>query len=95
MTPEDPEFERRVFANFTRDGRILQLPARHRKRMVLLRWLAEQFRPGERYAEAQVSELLGRYFDDYATLRRLLVDNELMQRKAGLYWRAGTLPYPD
>ena len=78
-----------------RDGRIVQLPAREKKRLVILRWLADHFRPGERYTEAQVSELLGRYFDDYATLRRLLVDHELMQRRAGLYWRAGTMPFPD
>lgn len=78
-----------------RDGRIVQLPARDKKRMVLLRWLAGHFRPGERYPEAQVSELLGRYHDDYATLRRLLVDRELMQRKGGLYWRAGTMSFPD
>ncbi len=71
------------------------MPARHKKRMVILNWLAGHFRPGERYTERQVSELLGRYFDDYATLRRLLVDNELMQRKHGLYWRAGTMPFPD
>ena len=91
----DRDFERKVFATFMPDGRIIQLPARQKKRLVILNWLAGQFRPGERYTEAQVSELLGRYFEDYATLRRLLVDHELMQRKRGLYWRAGTLPFPE
>ena len=96
-TPEtgvDDEDERRVLAIFLADGRLAQVPARRKKRMVVLRWLAEHFRPGERYSEAQVNEILGRYHDDFATLRRLLVDEELMQRGAGLYWRAGTLPPP-
>ncbi len=62
--------------------------------MVVLRWLADHFRPAERYSEKQVNELLQRYHDDRATLRRLLVDSELMQRKGGFYWRAGTLPFP-
>ena len=89
---EDPAYERKVLATFLRDGRIVQIPARHRKRMVVLRWLAEQFRPGERYPEDQVNELLSRYHEDRASLRRLLVDTELMQRQDGYYWRAGTVP---
>ena len=95
MHGTDSEFQRKIFATFMRDGRIVQLPARQKKRMVLLVWLADHSRPGQRYTEAQVSELLSRYYDDYATLRRLLVDHELMQRKGGLYWRAGTMPFPD
>ena len=54
--------------------------------------LAEHFRPAERYPEAQVNDILRRYHQDFAMLRRLLVDEELMQRQAGMYWRAGTIP---
>ena len=35
-----------------------------------------------------------RYHDDPAYLRRLMVDEELMHRYAGVYWRAGTMPHP-
>lgn len=63
--------------------------------MVILRWLAGHFRPGERYEEAQVNEIIRRYHEDPALLRRLMVDEELMQRALGLYWRAGTLPPPE
>lgn len=93
MPERDAEWEQRVLGTFMRDGRILQIPARHKKRMVVLRWLADHFRPAERYSEQQVNELLERYHEDRATLRRLLVDNELMQRRRGYYWRAGTLPF--
>jgi len=41
-----------------------------------------------------VNEILRRYHDDPAYLRRLMVDEELMHRSAGLYWRAGTMPFP-
>ena len=92
--PTDQKWEERVLANFMEDGRLKQIPARARKRRVVLRWLADHFRPAERYPEAQVNDILRRYHDDFALLRRLLVDEELMQRKAGVYWRAGTLPYP-
>ena len=89
----DDAWEERVLANFMEAGRIKQIPARWKKRRVVLRWLADHFRPAERYTEAQVNDILRRYHEDLALLRRLLVDDELMQRQAGVYWRAGTLPF--
>ena len=88
------EEERRVLRDFMVEGRLARLPARRVKRLVVLRWLAGHFRPGEAYPEAQVNELLRRYHDDVASLRRAMVDEELMQRRGGVYWRAGTLPIP-
>jgi hypothetical protein len=87
-------WERRVLNDFFDGGRLRTIPARQKKRLVVLRWLAGHFRPGERYPEQQVNEILSRYYPDFATLRRQLVDEELMQRRDGLYWRAGTLPPP-
>jgi hypothetical protein len=74
------------------DQRLVAIPAQRKKRLVVLRWLAEDFQPGQRYMEAEANRILGRRHADFATLRRLLVDEELMQRNAGVYWRTGTLP---
>jgi hypothetical protein len=82
-------FEQRVLATFVEDGRLNRLPARRKKRVVVLRWLADQFRPAE---QATIDDILSRHGEDVATLRRYLVDEELMQRRSGLYWRTGTLP---
>ena len=92
-TVKEP-WEQRVFASFMQGGRLKQIPARRKKRLVILRWLADHFRPAERYTEAQVNEILLRYHDDPAYLRRLMVDEELMHRYSGIYWRAGTMPHP-
>lgn len=53
-------FEERVFAAFVEDGRLLRLPAQRKKRLVILRWLADQFRPAERYPEATINDILRR-----------------------------------
>jgi hypothetical protein len=87
-------FEERVLATFVEDGRLNRLPARRKKRLVVLRWLADQSRPAERYPEATINDVLSRHGEDVATLRRYLVDEELMQRRSGIYWRTGTLPPP-
>ncbi|HLZ94591.1 MAG TPA: DUF2087 domain-containing protein [Candidatus Dormibacteraeota bacterium] len=81
-----------ILATFVEAGRLTAVPAQHRKLLVVLRWLAEEFQPGRRYTEAEVNGILGRRHEDFATLRRLLVDEELMQRRRGVYWRTGSLP---
>jgi len=73
-------------------GRLTAIPAQHRKLMVVLRWLVEEFQPGRRYSEAEVNRIIGRRHPDFAALRRFLVDEELMQRALSVYWRTGTVP---
>jgi hypothetical protein len=73
-------------------GRLTAIPVQHKKRMAILRWLAEDFQPGRLYAEAEVNRIIGRRHPDFAALRRYLVDEELMQRRRGVYWRTGSVP---
>jgi hypothetical protein len=62
-------------------GRIDQYPANKRQRHELLQWIAGQaFTPGEELSEKDVNERLGRYASDHVTLRRYLVDAELLER---------------
>jgi len=75
---------------FVRDGRITVLPARRAARLLLLDRVAQAFEPGRRYNEAAVNEILKTLYDDHVTLRRYLVDEELMSRTPdGIYWRSG------
>jgi hypothetical protein len=70
-------------------GRIVAMPARHRKRLVVLDHVARVFPPGERYPECDVDVLLRAFHDDYAMLRRYLVDDGFLTRQDGVYWRTG------
>ncbi len=56
--------------------------------------MAQAFEPGRRYSELAVNEILKSVYDDHATLRRYLVDEELLSRTpGGTYWRSGgTVP---
>jgi hypothetical protein len=84
-----PDEVRRVFDAFVRDGRITEIPASHRKRLVLLDWLAQDFEVGQRYSEARVNAILGLRHPDTAAWRRYLVDEEYLDRADGEYWRSG------
>jgi hypothetical protein len=83
------EDEAQVLGRFFRGERLVELPSQRAKRLVVLERLALEFEPGRRYLEAEVNDLLHRFHDDHATLRRQLVDEGLLDRAAGEYWRAG------
>jgi hypothetical protein len=75
---------------FIRDGRVIAVPAKRTRRLMLLDRVAQAFEPGRRYPEAVVNEVLKSVFDDHCALRRYLVDESFMSRTAdGIYWRAG------
>ncbi len=71
------------------DGRLVSIPSRHAKRLVVLDHLAQLFVPGERYEETEVNRRLRAVHDDVAALRRYLVEDGFLSREAGLYWRSG------
>lgn len=73
-------------------GRLISIPVQRKKRLAVLRWIVEDFQPGRLYAEAEVNRIITRRHPDFASLRRFLVDEDLMQRKRGVYWRAGSVP---
>jgi hypothetical protein len=81
--------ERTVLARFFRGDRLVEIPAAHGKRRVALERIALEFEPGRHYAEAEVNAVLTGYHDDYAALRRYLVDERFLDRAEGRYWRAG------
>jgi DNA-binding HxlR family transcriptional regulator len=81
------EFERRVLQSFFEEGRLKQIPMARNKMLVVLRHLLREFESGQQYPEQQVNEILKRYHPDYATLRRQMIENGLMAREKGIYWR--------
>lgn len=78
-----------VLRTFLPEGRIAHMPAARSKRLVVLDHVARIFEPGVRYTESNVNAMLGAFFDDYAALRRYLVDEGFLAREAGTYWRMG------
>ena len=80
-------WKEKVLQTFVIDDRLAQIPAQRKKRVVILQWLAEKFKPGERYAEREVNEILRQAHPDVASLRRYLVSWGFMERDHGTYWR--------
>lgn len=82
-----------VLRTFVPDGRLLRLPARRARRRVVLEYLAQSFEPGLRFPEGEVNAVLRAWCAtgevDHVTIRRYLVDEGLLSRENGMYWRSG------
>jgi hypothetical protein len=94
VTGDVRSHDNRVLENFVDPaGRLMSIPVQHKKRLAVLRWLVEDFQPGRLYAEDEVNRIIARRHPDFASLRRFLVDEELMQRRRSVYWRTGSVPH--
>jgi DNA-binding transcriptional ArsR family regulator len=83
-------YDRKVLNNYlTPDGRLKSFPTQQKKLEAILRYIVEIFEPGVRYSEKQVNQMLARFNEDTARLRRSLVEFRLMERQGGggEYWR--------
>jgi hypothetical protein len=83
------EDEEAVLRTFFRNGRLTEVPAKESKRRIVLERIAAEFEPGVRYDEEEVNVVVGRFLNDYASLRRYLVDEGFLTRDHGEYWRTG------
>jgi hypothetical protein len=87
---EDPMFVSRTLRAFVRDGRLTGIPARDRKKRVVLRWLRDTAFAGPGpWSEPEVNMRIALLHPDVSALRRFMVDAGLLVRDAGVY-RRGT-----
>lgn len=85
---EEARFRREVLSSFLVDGRLVKIPAQRKKREVVLDFLAEQFERGRDYGEKEVNAIIGRFHEDYCTLRReLIMGGRRMTRDRAIYRR--------
>ena len=81
-----PAFDVKVLRAFIIDGQLTAIPAQEKKRLVILRYLAETaFVRNVQYPEKEVNQRLAVYHPDVASLRRYLVEWRFMRREAGIY----------
>jgi len=71
------------------DGSIKQIPNQPAKLQVILNYLVQAFAPDVNYTEKEVNQILRRFHEDTAGLRRDLVDAKILHREndGSRYWR--------
>ena len=78
------------------NARLLAFPAKHKKKLLALWYLAGKIEAGRQYTEAELNDLLDEWtrFHNPATLRRELYNKQLLNRTTDCshYWIADPLP---
>ena len=80
-------YREKVLRTFIKHGRLTQIPAQQKKRLVVLEHLLQEFEPGREYPEREVNHILLDFNEDVATLRREMIDHGMMTREKGIYQR--------
>jgi len=84
------DWERRVLDTFMDGGVILRLPAKQKKRKVILKWLTSQIPLGTRISHSEFNRLIQVHHPDSATLRREMFEFGYVKRNRDHYWRDAT-----
>lgn len=85
---EQDAYKQKVLRTFIKQGRLVQIPAQQKKRLVVLEHILSEFEPDRDYTEKEVNMIILEYHEDVATLRREMIMNHLMTRDKGVYRRA-------
>lgn len=77
-------------------GRLTALPAKYKKKLLALYYLAEKVEENRHYTESEINDLLDEWslFHDPATLRREMFNKRLLNRadNGSEYWKGELLP---
>lgn len=80
------KYRQKVLKTFFKDGKLMQLPAQHKKRWIVLNEIADDFELERNYSESEVNSIIAKYYEDYCTIRRELIEEGVMARDGYKYW---------
>jgi excisionase family DNA binding protein len=75
---------------FFKDGRLTEIPAQRKKRVVVLERLLNEFELSRVYTESEINATLRQFHDDVCTLRREFIMEKMMVRSGGKYCRVSS-----
>ncbi|MCS0672819.1 metalloregulator ArsR/SmtB family transcription factor [Cytobacillus firmus] len=85
MEEQNLESQKVIENFFTRDGKLKNIPAQRKKRLMVFEHLIKGLKMGKKYEEKELNEYIKQYHEDYATIRREFIINQYMYRENGIY----------
>ncbi|MCS0791654.1 metalloregulator ArsR/SmtB family transcription factor [Cytobacillus pseudoceanisediminis] len=85
MEEQNLESQKVIENFFTRDGKLKNIPAQRKKRLMVFEHLIKGLKMGKKYEEKELNEYIKQYHEDYATIRREFIINHYMYRENGIY----------
>lgn len=84
----DKERESTIKNYMDESGAIKTFPAKEKKKIIILSEVVKNFSKGKKYSEREINRILQRIFEDYATIRRSMVEYGFIERSndCSSYW---------
>ena len=83
----EEEYRSKVIKAFFEYGRLKQIPAQRKKKLICYEQIIKRFELGRIYEEKELSAILAEYNEDYCTLRRDMISEGLLKREGTQYER--------
>ena len=90
QSQRDEEYRRKVIDTFFEYGKLKSIPTQRKKERIVLEEIVKAFEYDRIYTEREVNIILADFHDDFCTIRRDMVGEELFNRDARGYWREKT-----
>jgi DNA-binding CsgD family transcriptional regulator len=84
----DKEREDIIKTYFGENGELTGYPVKEKRKIIVLKEIAKNFAKGKTYSEKEVNRILKRVYEDYATIRRALIEYGFFARTndGSSYW---------
>ena len=83
----DAKYRQKVIDAFFEYGKLKSIPAQRKKERIVLEVIVENFEFDRIYSEREVNILIADFFDDFCTIRRDMISEQLLDRDGTNYWR--------
>lgn len=81
----EEKYRNKVIESFFDYGKLKNIPAQRKKRLIILEEIAKAFETNREYTEREVNIIIADFHDDFCTLRREMICERLLTRDNGIY----------
>lgn len=78
-------YRKKVIDAFFEYGKLKSIPAQRKKERIVLEEIAKSFEAGREYTEREVNILIADFHDDFCTIRRDMISEQLLERENAMY----------
>ena len=83
----EAQYRQKVMDAFFEYGKLKTIPAQRKKKRIVFEEIAKAFAFGRVYTEREVNLIIADYHDDFCTIRRDMIAEQLLTRNKGGYRR--------
>ncbi len=82
----EEKYRSKVISSFFQYGKLKSIPVQRKKARIVYEEILKAFEPNRKYTEREVNIIIADYHDDFCTIRRDMISENLLEREGNIYW---------